>query len=137
MHTLKILQIYIQIVFVSLWCQEGRFLFISLAKLNMGKNCPCSFFFVILTCPIFLIFPSCFLIPINFNNFNYNCSIVSDLRNLHEQIKKYILFQKFVLTFLCLSKLLLCSPKIWKFSACSLEFQKFLRSLWQFFLTAG
>ena len=40
-----------------------------------------------------------FLIPIIFSNLNCNFSIVLDLRNLQEQVKKSILFQKLVRPF--------------------------------------
>ena len=36
----------------------------------------------------FLTFPVCFKIPIIFSNFDYNCSIFLDVRNLQEQVKK-------------------------------------------------
>ena len=37
---------------------------------------------------LFLTFPVGFCLPIIFSNLNYNCSDLSDLRNLQEQIKK-------------------------------------------------
>ena len=40
-----------------------------------------------------------------------NCSIVLDLRNFHEQVKKKESVSKIVLTFHCLSKLVLRSQK--------------------------
>ena len=35
----------------------------------------------------FLTFLECFEIPIIFSNLNYNCSNLSDMRNLQEQVK--------------------------------------------------
>ena len=150
MHTLNILQIYIQIVFVLLWCQEGSF-FISLAKLNMGKNCHLQIFFCSSDLSYFLPILTCFLIPIVFFNLNYNFCFVLDLRNKLKMVFCYqncsdLLWEKTVncrkslksiLTFSCLNNFFLCSPKICKFSAYTLEFQKILRSLGQFFLTTG
>ena len=43
---------------------------------------------------IFLTFPACFKIPIFFSNLNSNCSNLSDLRNLQEQVKKAFCYQK-------------------------------------------
>ena len=42
---------------------------------------------------IFLTFPACFEIPMNFSNFNSNCSDLLDLRNLQEQVKKAFCYQ--------------------------------------------
>ena len=38
---------------------------------------------------IFLTFPACFWIPINFSNLNSNCFIILDLRILQKEVKKY------------------------------------------------
>ena len=38
---------------------------------------------------IFLTFPACFSIPIFFSNFDFNCSNLSSLRNLQEQVKNH------------------------------------------------
>ena len=43
---------------------------------------------------LFLTFPACFSIPIIFSNFNYDCSIFLDVRNLQEQVKKALCYQK-------------------------------------------
>ena len=60
---------------------------------------------------------------------NYNCSDFLDVRNLQEQVKKALCYQKLlpkiVLTFHCLNKLFKWSQTICKFSAFSLEFQNF------------
>ena len=42
----------------------------------------------------FLTFPACFYIPVCFSNLNSNCSILFDLRNLQEQVKKAFCYQK-------------------------------------------
>ena len=55
---------------------------------------------------------------------NYNCSNLLDLRNIQEQVKN-ILLPIIVLTFHCLNKLFYWSQKFCKFSAFSLDFQKF------------
>ena len=70
-----------------------------------------------------------------FSNLNFNCSILLDLRNLQEQVKKAFCYQKIVLTFHCLNKLFLWSQIFFKFLA--LNFKTFSRSLEQFFLTLG
>ena len=49
-----------------------------------------------------------FWIPISFSNLILNCSNVSDLRNLHEQVKKSVLFLKFH----CLNKFFKWSQKV-------------------------
>ena len=42
----------------------------------------------------FLTFPACFSIPIIFSNLNFNCSNLSSLRNLQEQVKKAFCYQE-------------------------------------------
>ena len=42
----------------------------------------------------FLTFPACFSIPMIFSNLNFNCSNISSLRNLQEQVKKAFCYQK-------------------------------------------
>ena len=80
----------------------------------------------------FLTFPACFYIPIIFSNLKSNCSNLSYLRNLQEQVKKAFCYKN------CSD----LSPFEWilqfcKFSAFSLKFQKLSRSLEQFFLSVG
>ena len=48
---------------------------------------------------LFLTFPARFQIPVIFSNLNYNCSNLSDLRNLHEQVKKAFCYQKLIRLF--------------------------------------
>ena len=47
----------------------------------------------------FLTFPACFSIPIIFSNFDFNCSNLSGMINLQEQVKKALCYQKFFWTF--------------------------------------
>ena len=49
--------------------------------------------FLEFTSILFLTFPVGFCLPIIFSNLNYNCSDLSDLRNLQEQIKKAFWFK--------------------------------------------
>ena len=42
----------------------------------------------------FLTFPACFSIQIIFSNFDFNCSNLSSLRNLQEQVKKAFCYQE-------------------------------------------
>ena len=74
-----------------------------------------------------------FLIPIIFSNLNCNCSIIVDLRNLQEQVKKAVCYQKL---FWPLTVWINCSSNLKnlaKFSA----FKSFSFLQEQFFLTAG
>ena len=50
-------------------------------------------------------FPECFLIPIIISGLNSNCSDLSDMRNLQEQVKKAFCIPKIALTFHCLNNL--------------------------------
>ena len=50
-------------------------------------------------------FSCMFLNPNIFSNMNSNCSNLLDRRNLQEQVKKALCYQKIVLTFHCLNKL--------------------------------
>ena len=50
--------------------------------------------FLEFTSILFPTFPVGFCLPIIFSNLNYNCSDLSDLRNLQEQIKKAFCYQK-------------------------------------------
>ena len=50
-------------------------------------------------CRYFLTFPACFYFSISFYNLNYNCSYLSDLRNLQEQVKKAFCYQKLLCPF--------------------------------------
>ena len=43
---------------------------------------------------LFLTFPACFSIPIIFSNLDFNCSNLSSLRNLQEQVKKAFCYQE-------------------------------------------
>ena len=73
---------------------------------------------------IFLTFPACFLIPINFSNLNSNCYNLSYLKTLWEQVKKAYCYQK-ISDFSLFSKLFYWSQNFCKFSAFSLEFHFF------------
>ena len=68
---------------------------------------------------IFLTFPACFWIPINFSNLNSNCSNLYDMRNLQEQVKKAFCYQKlfwpFTVWINCSSDLKTFQPRISKF----------------------
>ena len=44
-------------------------------------------------------FPACFQIPIFFSKLNFNCSNFLDLRNLQEQVKKALCYQKLFWSF--------------------------------------
>ena len=85
----------------------------------------------------FLTFPVCFWIPIMFSNLNLNCSILLDMRNLHQQVKKAFCYQK-----------LFWPSTVWINCSCDLKlfsnsrpsasnFKSSSRSLEQFFLTVG
>ena len=85
----------------------------------------------------FLTFPEYFLMPIIFSNLNSNCSNLSDMRNLQEQVKKAFCYQKLFWPF---TAWIHCSSDL-KFFANSRpaasNFKSFSQSLVQFFLTVG
>ena len=85
----------------------------------------------------FLTFPVYFLIPILFSNLNCNCSNLSYMRNLQEQVKKAFCYQKFFWTFILRTN---CSSDLKNF-AISLpstsNFEKIPWSLGQFLVTVG
>ena len=103
---------------------------------------PCGFFYnykknLLLFKLDFLSFPACFSIPIISSNFDFNCSNLSSLRNLQEQVKKAFCYQElfwpFTVWINCSSDL-----KIFENSRPSASnFKSFSRSLEQFFLTIG
>ena len=81
----------------------------------------------------FLTFPECFLMPIIFSNLNSNCSNLSDMRNLQEQVKKAFCYQKLFWPF---TAWIHCSSDLKnfaKFLTLSLEFQKFFSITRTFF----
>ena len=85
----------------------------------------------------FLTFPACFSIPIIFSNFDFNCSNLSSLRNLQEQVKKAFCYQELFWPF---TVWLNCSSDLKHFENSRLSvsnFKSFSRSLEQFFLTVG
>ena len=85
----------------------------------------------------FLTFPAYFKIPIIFSYLNSNCSNLSDLRNLQEQVTKAFCYQRlfwpFTVWINCSSDL----KKIEKSRPSASNFKSFSRSLEQFFLTVG
>ena len=80
-----------------------------------------------------LTFPVCFWIPINFSNLNSNCSNLSDMRNLREQVKKVFCCQKLFWPF---TVWINCSRDLKKNSNCRISKDR-SRSLEQFLLTVG
>ena len=85
----------------------------------------------------FLTFPACFSIPIIFPNFDFNCSNLSSLRNLQEQVKKAFCYQELFWPFTVWIK---CSSDLKSFEnsrPSASNFKSFSRSLEQFFLTVG
>ena len=89
-------------------------------EFNLWQRTP-SIIWLLWVFPFFLTFPACFLIPIIFSNLNSNCSNLFNLRNLQEQVKKALLYQKL---FWPLTVWTNCCSDL-KFFAFSLEFQKF------------
>ena len=84
----------------------------------------------------FLTFPACFSIPIIFSNLNYNCSNSLDMRNLQDQVKKAICYQKFFWPLTAWN----CFSNIKKFAnpwPSASNYKSFSRSLEQLFLTVG
>ena len=79
--------------------------------------------FYILNKVHFLTFPACFSIPIIFSNFN--CSNLSSLRNLQEQVKKAFCYQKLFWPFNVWINWSSDFKNFCKFSAFNFEFQKF------------
>ena len=85
----------------------------------------------------FLTFPKCFSIPIIFSNFDFNCSNLSSLRNLQEQVKKAFCYQELFWPF---TVWINCSSDLKNFEnsrPSASNFKSFSRSLEQFFLTVG
>ena len=83
----------------------------------------------------FLTFPACFAIPIIFSKLNYNFSNLSDIRNLQEQVKKALYYQKLFWPF---TVWINCSSDLKNFAnSRPSPFKSFSRSLEQFFLTVG
>ena len=86
---------------------------------------------------LFLNFPECFSIPRIFSNLNYNCSDLSDMGNLQEQVKKAFYYQKLFWPF---NVWIDCSSDL-NNSANSRpsasNFKSFSQSLEQYFLTVG
>ena len=85
----------------------------------------------------FLTFPACFSIPIIFSNFDFNCSNLSSLRNLQEQVKKAFCYQELFWPF---TVWINCSSDLKKFEnsrPSASIFKTFSRSLEQYFLTVG
>ena len=85
----------------------------------------------------FLTFPACFSIPIIFSNFYFNCSNLSSLRNLQEQVKKAFCYQELFWPF---TVWINCSSDLKNFEnsrPSASNFKSFSRSLEQFFLTVG
>ena len=83
-----------------------------------------------------LTFPACFSIPIFFSNLNYDCSILLDIKNLQEQVKKAFCYWKLFWPF---SVWINCSSHLKNFAnsqPSALNFKSFSRSLEIFFLTA-
>jgi len=84
----------------------------------------------------FLTFPACFSIPIIFSNFDFNCSNLSILRNLQEQVKKVLCYQElfwpFPVWINCSSDLNFENSR-----PSASNFKSFSQSLEQFFLTVG
>ena len=85
----------------------------------------------------FLTFPACFSIPIIFSNFDFNCSNLSSLRNLQEQVKKAFCYQELFWPF---TVWINCSSDLKNFEnsrPSASNFKSFSWSLEQFFLTGG
>ena len=78
-------------------------------------------------------FSSMFLNPNSFSNLNYNCSSLLDIRNLQEQVKKAICYQKLFWPFTVWTN---CSTNANSQPSAS-DFKFFSQSLEQFFLTLG
>ena len=82
-------------------------------------------------------FPACFSIPIIFSNFDFNCSNLSSLRNLQEQVKKAFCYQKFFWSF---TVWINCTSDLKNFANCrpsASNFKSFSRSLECVSLTVG
>ena len=75
-------------------------------------------------------FPICFSMPIIFSNLNYNCSNLSNMRNLQEQVKKAFCYQKLFWPFTIWIN---CSSDLKIFA----NFKSFSRSPEHFFLTVA
>ena len=85
----------------------------------------------------FLTFPACFSIPIIFSNFDFNCSNLSSLRNLQEQVQKAFCYQELFWPF---TVWINCSSDLKNFEnsrPSASNFKSFSQSLEQFFLTVG
>ena len=85
----------------------------------------------------FLTFPACFSIPIIFSNFDFNCSNLSSLRNLQEQVKKAFCYQELFWPFTVWINCSSDREKLLKFEAEGQEFAKWMRSLEQFIQTVN
>ena len=86
---------------------------------------------------LFLTFPACFSIPIIFSNFDFNCSNLSSLRNLQEQVKKAFCYQELFWPF---TVWINCSSDLKNFEnsrPSASNFKSFSQSLEQFFLTVA
>ena len=86
---------------------------------------------------LFLTFPACFSIPKIFFNLNFNCSNLSILRNLQEQVKKAFCYQKLFWPFTVWINYSSNLKNLANSRPSALNFKSFSRSLKQLFLTVG
>ena len=86
---------------------------------------------------LFLTFHACFSIQYFFSNLNLNCSNLSSLRNLQEQVEKAFCYQELFWPF---TVWINCSSDLIHFAnswPSASNFKSFSRSLEPFFLTVG